>query len=545
MNTKQSNHFFKAQVMGLFESHKRLSFWGLGLQLLCILTLLLSISSHANAQNQQERSFSSETLSCALYQVAVQSKDSTHSNRLHCQDDQGLSFEVNGQSTAIKQQFLQVNHAIESTLKNSIIGLTGISKDETVKLNVAMTKLRHQLKQTAHPQLRVSQFQWLSDRIIVTNDSDWSVFWDEAGVATHLDTFSVAEMSSLLAVTEGVVERTALVIHVTANDYSTTASPASLGDSVFGTLGDPVNLVSQYDACSYDQFNFMAAQGQHITNGVVSLSIDMDVQGVADGTVRNAVTAAGNNLFGSLFSQADHIMFALPPNTDGSWIAYASVNGSTSVYNDNWATYVSAQMHELGHNLGMGHSGIGSSEYADSSGMMGYSYSTDDGPLMCFNSAKSSKFGWYSDKELTFFESDWSVGQSTWSGKVIGLANYDQVAADQYLLLKVHTENGNVNSSSLNINFNRDVGINSGTRIGKDRLMVVSTNSPTGYNTTLLEADLGVGESHTFENYWLSGSDLIITVNDISNDSNGLMYADVEISVDYNIIDLIFNDGFD
>lgn len=40
-----------------------------------------------------------------------------------------------------------------------------------------------------------------------------------------------------------------------------------------------------------------------------------------------------------------------------------------------------------GHNLNFAHSNEAGS-YKDQSGMMGYSYSNDDGPKMCFNSAK-------------------------------------------------------------------------------------------------------------------------------------------------------------
>ena len=36
------------------------------------------------------------------------------------------------------------------------------------------------------------------------------------------------------------------------------------------------------------------------------------------------------------------------------------------------------------HNLNMAHSGMGSDEYADKSGMMGYSFELDDLPYMCF-----------------------------------------------------------------------------------------------------------------------------------------------------------------
>jgi len=52
-------------------------------------------------------------------------------------------------------------------------------------------------------------------------------------------------------------------------------------------------------------------------------------------------------------------------------------------------------MHEIGHNLGLAHSGEGTSTYDDKSGMMGYSYSSDDNPVMCFNNAKNWQLGWF------------------------------------------------------------------------------------------------------------------------------------------------------
>jgi len=39
-------------------------------------------------------------------------------------------------------------------------------------------------------------------------------------------------------------------------------------------------------------------------------------------------------------------------------------------------------MHEIGHNLGFRHSGEGAEGYGDRSGIMGYSYYEDEGPVM-------------------------------------------------------------------------------------------------------------------------------------------------------------------
>ena len=53
------------------------------------------------------------------------------------------------------------------------------------------------------------------------------------------------------------------------------------------------------------------------------------------------------------------------------------------------------------HNLGLAHSNEGN-EYQDRSGMMGISYGQDNGPLMCFNAAKSWQLGWNLDRRVTY-----------------------------------------------------------------------------------------------------------------------------------------------
>ena len=67
-------------------------------------------------------------------------------------------------------------------------------------------------------------------------------------------------------------------------------------------------------------------------------------------------------------------MMCLPDDTEDSdgfstWIAYAYVNHWLSVYRGPWCSYPSGQMHEIGHNLNLAHSGE-SSTYDDQSGMV-------------------------------------------------------------------------------------------------------------------------------------------------------------------------------
>ena len=141
-----------------------------------------------------------------------------------------------------------------------------------------------------------------------------------------------------------------LAIRVVAADDSTTASEVEISDSWFGTNGDPVNLKSQYAACSYGALQCNAASkttstGVAVSNGVFEVSISNTVSGVDNSVIRDAVVDAGTAALGSLSGQFDHVMLCLPPGTNGSWIGYAYVNWYLSVYNDNWCKYVSIQMH--------------------------------------------------------------------------------------------------------------------------------------------------------------------------------------------------------
>jgi hypothetical protein len=71
----------------------------------------------------------------------------------------------------------------------------------------------------------------------------------------------------------------------------------------------------------------------------------------------------------------DHVMYVLPkgPDWGGGVLAYAYVGINKSVYNDKTASYIGIQVHEIGHNLFMSHSGEGGSIYGDHTCYMGMS----------------------------------------------------------------------------------------------------------------------------------------------------------------------------
>ena len=69
-----------------------------------------------------------------------------------------------------------------------------------------------------------------------------------------------------LAVTE-TSDKRVLVVRVEAPDSQTTASQTTLSDSVFGNGRDPLNLKSQYEACSHNKLIINKAVGSGISNG--------------------------------------------------------------------------------------------------------------------------------------------------------------------------------------------------------------------------------------------------------------------------------------
>lgn len=168
-----------------------------------------------------------------------------------------------------------------------------------------------------------------------------------------------------------------VVVYVNNNSASgaqtTSLSKATLSNRVFGTTGDSVNLRSQYFACSAEAIDFepstRAGVGADAEAGIVTVNTAVTL--TADNNsndMANAVTDQLEAMYGGSVP-FDHVLICAPPGTFDA-VAWAYLNNWLSIYNDNWCQEVSAQMHEVGHNLGLGHANEGDAEYNDQSGMV-------------------------------------------------------------------------------------------------------------------------------------------------------------------------------
>ena len=170
-----------------------------------------------------------------------------------------------------------------------------------------------------------------------------------------------------------------LAVRVVASDTATSMEESFISDRWFGTNGDTVTARSIYDQCSYsklimDPANKVTTTGVAISNGVYTVHINRRAKNKPESKIKDAVIAQLENELGSLNGQFDHVILCLPRGTNGNWLAYAYINHHMSVFNDDECNFVSGQVHEIGHNIGLAHSGEGGDEYDDQSGMVRFSF---------------------------------------------------------------------------------------------------------------------------------------------------------------------------
>lgn len=174
------------------------------------------------------------------------------------------------------------------------------------------------------------------------------------------------------------------VVRVTCGGNRVSKSLQAIKDDVFG---DSVCLKSQMEACSNGKVKF--------TKGPNGGGIDLTINDCS--SIKRAETKATEALasvLGTLPENTNaYFMYCMPPGLGWNGIAYAYINSWLSVYNNEWCSSVSTQVHEVGHNFNLAHSSEGNEEYGDQTGFMGYSY-FDDNQSMCYNAPNMFQLGW-------------------------------------------------------------------------------------------------------------------------------------------------------
>jgi len=261
-----------------------------------------------------------------------------------------------------------------------------------------------------------------------------------------------------------------IVLRVSAIDYSPPAASALSSDIFF----DEYCLKTQYERCSYNKTNiipYSVTDPNQSAPGVVDIFVNVNAASTSKNSFKDLAWNAANARFGvTRLDQAfDLVMFCFPPNlSNNQWIAEAVLGRFDSYYNDYWCQSLSAQMHEVGHNLGLHHSGEQSANsvenaYGDKSGMMGFSYNQDDNPKMCFNAAKNWELGWYADKQLDI---DPATDLSCPTTYILnGIVDYENATDGAKIVMKV--------GAYYYLGFNLVKGFNAGTQEAKNRVTVI------------------------------------------------------------------------
>mmetsp|Transcript_28355 Transcript_28355/g.59402 ORF Transcript_28355/g.59402 Transcript_28355/m.59402 type:complete len:750 (+) Transcript_28355:136-2385(+) len=279
---------------------------------------------------------------------------------------------------------------------------------------------------------------------------------------------AVSKLTRNLAEKTGTLN-TLVVRFVDRNGVAPNATIKKLENDFFDDDGC---LKSQYEACSYGKlkiqpFSGTTQTGVTIEHGVVEVHIDLDVStSTIDDLKQKGHLATGTTLGDLMFNNTyDLVAYVFPPGCVGTWIASAYTNGKFSFYNNEAGSGVAFQVHEVGHNLGLAHSGA-STEYNDKTGMMGSSFGDDDF-YMCFNPAKSFQLGWYNNKVKTIdpFSTPDAVSEFTLNG----VSDYEQ---NDDALIVLRLEQTALDPDYF-IGYNRDSRMNQDTYEDKNMITII------------------------------------------------------------------------
>jgi len=317
---------------------------------------------------------------------------------------------------------------------------------------------------------------------------------------------------------------------IDVNGLARQESEAQISSDVFS---DAVNLKSQLSACSYgdltvtndysEELGFTSAQLEKISEnigapGVMNATIDLDITENNRYAIHDAVTSKVNSLLGfTLPGPFDQVMYVVEKcYVSCGYAAYAYINSWMSVYQDVYYKHVGVQVHELGHNFGLAHSGgLNGATYTDHTCMMGNPLYSDNIGKMCYNPAKNWQLPWYGGAGAGAYKKVFDpFVDSQFSFELIGIGEYDNNPSNLPVVVKVESR---TTANDLFIGYNRAIGPNAQNDEADNEVTIITTgNNGQSYSQSFLRAHLIQGESHTEVNFAGSGRDLIITADSIN-----------------------------
>jgi hypothetical protein len=278
-----------------------------------------------------------------------------------------------------------------------------------------------------------------------------------------------------------------LVIRVESSNGSVSPfqSEAQMANDVFE---DENNLAKRYDECSNGKLQFQPASG----NGVITVKTSESLLGMAWHKCGDIALQGASGI------TRDYTMIICPTAVDfGGAAAWGTMPGNISWYTSKYASAPIAQMHEVGHNLGHGHSGKGGITYADPTCNMGNQGSwSDSGSRYCFNAAKTFVNGWYSEYDHTMDPST-----QEFDGKMYGInaVRDGTIPSNGKVVMKLEGQG----EKALYLMFQRKAGANSQIPQDGDKVVITEQEYSLGVSSSW-QAALGEGESFSF--VWGSGS---------------------------------------